>query len=192
METAIYAYLGLFVFSDSNNLNFRLNTAAIFSCVTSRALMVVTLSAVISIFVWLDLEGRFLRLFWPSRNNDDDSVESMGSTARVYLDKKTQQILILSGARGAVSFALVESIPVYDAVTKEGSLYKPQLKAMTSCSILFTIFVFGAWTYFLIKGEKNEQARQRGPLAHRLLSEPLVSGIVDDSDGSDYEESVPP
>lgn len=190
METTIYAYLGLFVFNDNNTLVFRLNLAAIFSCVTSRTVMVVILSAVINIFVWLDLEGRFLRLFWPSRNADDDSVDSMGSTARVYLDKKTQQILILAGARGAVSFALVESIPVYDAVTKEGSLYKAQLKAMTSCSILFTIFVFGAWTYFLIKGEKDQQARQRsGPLAHRLLSEPLISTIVDsDGEVSDYED----
>lgn len=154
--------------------------------------MVVALSAVINVFVWFDLEGRFLRLCWPNRSNDDDSVESMGSTARVYLDKKTQQILILAGARGAVSFALVESIPVYDAVTKEGSLYKPQLKAMTSCSILFTIFVFGAWTYFLIKGEKDERARQQGPLAHRLLSEPLVSGIQDSDEDSDYDESPSP
>lgn len=192
METAIYSYLGLFVFSDNNTWNFVLNITAIFSCVTSRTVMVIVLSAVINIFVWLDLEGRFLRMFWPNGSSDDDSVESMGSTARVYLDKKTQQILILAGARGAVSFALVESIPVYDAVTKEGSLYKPQLKAMTSCSILFTIFVFGAWAYFLIKGEKDEQARQRGPLAHRLLSEPLVSGIQDSDDDSDYEESASP
>ena len=191
METTIYAYLGMFVFSEV--LDFRLNIAAIFACVSSRTVMVVVLSAVINLFVWMDLEGRFLRLFWPSRNGDDDSLDSMGSTARVYLDKKTQQILILAGARGAVSFALVESIPVYDAVTKEGSLYKAQLKAMTSCSILFTIFVFGAWTYFLIKGEKDEQqARQRnnGPLAHRLLSEPLVSTIVDSDVDSDNEESA--
>jgi NhaP-type Na+/H+ or K+/H+ antiporter len=153
--------------------------------------MVVVLSAVINIFVWIDLEGRFLRLFSPSRSIDDDSLDSMGSTARVYLDKKTQQILILAGARGAVSFALVESIPVYDAVTKEGSLYKAQLKAMTSCSILFTIFVFGAWTYFLIKGEKDEQARQRnGPLARRLLSEPLISTVVDSDADSDYGGSA--
>ena len=189
METAIYAYLGLFIFSDNNTWNLRLNVAAIFSCVTSRTAMVIVLSAVINIFVWMDLEGRFLRLFWPNRSGDDDSVESMGSTARVYLDKKTQQILILAGARGAVSFALVESIPVYDAVTKEGSLYKAQLKAMTSCSILFTVFVFGAWTYFLIKGEKDERARQRGLLAHRLLSAPLMSGIAD-SDESDFDDTA--
>jgi NhaP-type Na+/H+ or K+/H+ antiporter len=190
METTIYAYLGMFVFSEA--LDFRLNIAAIFACVTSRTVMVVVLSAVINVFVWLDLEGRFLRLFWPNRNAEDDSVDSTGSTAPVYLDKKTQQILILAGARGAVSFALVESIPVYDAVTKEGSLYKPQLKAMTSCSILFTVFVFGAWTYFLIKGEKDEQqARHRdGLLAHRLLSEPLISTIVDSDVESDNEESA--
>jgi NhaP-type Na+/H+ or K+/H+ antiporter len=115
----------------------------------------------------------------------------MGSTAHVYLDKKTQQILILAGARGAVSFALVESLPMYDPVTEEGSLYKPQLKSMTSCSILFTVFVFGAWTYFLIKGEKDNRARQSGPLAHRLLSAPLISDDEDESEGSTYEESSP-
>jgi NhaP-type Na+/H+ or K+/H+ antiporter len=190
METAIFAYLGLFVFNDKNIWDLRLNTMAIFTTVTSRALMVVILSVLINIFVWLDIQGRLGRIFCSNRNTDEDSVDSMGSTAHVYLDKKTQQILILAGTRGAVSFALVESIPMYDPVTEEGSLYKAQLKAMTSCSILFTVFVFGAWTYFIIKGEKDERANQSGPLAHRLLSAPLISGD-DDSEGSPYEESSP-
>lgn len=190
METAVFAYTGVFLFNDKTMFDFRLNTIGVFASVSSRAFMVAILSVLINLFVWFDIQGHLGRLFCRNRENDDDSVESMGSTASVYLDKKTQQILILAGARGAVSFALVESIPVYDAVTKEGSLYKPQLKSMTSCSILFTIFVFGAWTYFLIKGEKDEQTRQRGPLAHRLLSAPLISGD-EDSDASDAQESSP-
>jgi NhaP-type Na+/H+ and K+/H+ antiporters len=59
--------------------------------------------------------------------------------------------------RGAVSLALVENIPLYDAVTKHGSQFKPALKAMTSSSIIFTVFVFGASTYFTLKKQRTDQ-----------------------------------
>jgi hypothetical protein len=127
MDTAIFAYLGLFLFSD-NVWNFKLTLTAILSCVSSRAVMVVILSLLINTAVYLDFENTLGRLFRSSRgiNNEDD--ESVRSDTRNYLDKRTQLILLLAGVRGAVSFALVENIPVWDAVTKTGSRYKPELK----------------------------------------------------------------
>lgn len=49
-----------------------------------------------------------------------------------------------------MSFALVEFIPIYDSVSGHGSVFKPELKAMTSASILFTIFLFGGATFYLL------------------------------------------
>jgi NhaP-type Na+/H+ or K+/H+ antiporter len=111
MDTAIFAYLGLFLFSD-NVWNFKLTLTAILSCVSSRAVMVVILSLLINMAVFFDLEIVLGRLFRSCRgiNNEDD--ESVRSDTRNYLDKRTQLILLLAGVRGAVSFALVENIPV--------------------------------------------------------------------------------
>jgi NhaP-type Na+/H+ or K+/H+ antiporter len=50
METAIFAYLGLFVFNDKNIWDLQLNAVAIFNTVTSRAMMVIILSVLINIF----------------------------------------------------------------------------------------------------------------------------------------------
>lgn len=191
METAIFAYLGLFLFSD-NVWNLRLNMTAILSCVTSRAIMVVALSFLINAAVFLDVENRILKCFRGIRQinlaDDDDSV---GSHTRVYLDRKTQLILLLSGVRGAVSFALVENIPVWDAVTKVGSKYKAELKAMTSSSIVFTLFVFGALTYITVKrGDPNGGGHIAGStLTHRLMSEPLDSDDENHSENENTPES---
>lgn len=188
METAIFAYLGLFLFSD-NAWNLRLNLTAILSCVTSRAIMVVGLSFLINVAVFLDVENRIIKCFRSIRPinlaDDDDSV---GSHTRVYLDRKTQVILLLSGVRGAVSFALVENIPVWDAVTQVGSKYKAELKAMTSSSIVFTLFVFGALTYIMVKrGDPTGNGHVGGStLTHRLMSEPLDS---DDENHSEVNSS---
>jgi NhaP-type Na+/H+ or K+/H+ antiporter len=175
METAIFAYLGLFLFSD-NVWNLSLNLTAILSCVTSRALMVVALSFLINAAVFFDLENQISKCFRsPNQQLEDD--DTVGSHTRVYLDRKTQLILLFSGVRGAVSFTLVESIPVWDAVTKVGSQYKAELKAMTSTSIVFTLFVFGALTYIVVKqGDASNNSYIAGSrLTHRLLSEPLDS-----------------
>jgi NhaP-type Na+/H+ or K+/H+ antiporter len=181
MDTAIFAYLGLFLFND-NKWNLRLNFTAILGCVSSRLFMVVVLSLLINIAVFVDFEnkiGKCMRALNPFRRinlaEDDDSV---GSSTRIYLDRKTQLILLLAGVRGAVSFALVENIPVWDNVTKSGSKYKAELKAMTSSSIVFTLFVFGALTYLAVK--HGTDPGSDGPVAgsnltHRLLSEPLDS-----------------
>lgn len=186
METAIFAYLGLFLFSD-NEWNLRLNLTAILSCVSSRAIMVVALSFLINAAVFFDLETRILACFQGIRNqNHADNHEGIGSHAQVYLDRRTQLILLLSGVRGAVSFALVENIPVWDAVTKVGSQYKAELKAMTSTSIVFTLFVFGALTYISVKqGGLSIDDSGGSTLVHRLLSEPMNSD--DDSRLPDAE-----
>jgi hypothetical protein len=134
METAIFAYLGLFLFTD-NKWDFRLNLTGIIGVVSSRGVMVGILSLLINIFVFFDVEGRLTRCFRSCRQvNLAEDDESMGSHTRAYLDKKTQLILLLAGVRGAVSFSLVENLPVWDTVTKTGSKYKSELKAMTSSS----------------------------------------------------------
>jgi NhaP-type Na+/H+ or K+/H+ antiporter len=191
METAIFAYLGLFLFND-NVWNLRLNLTAILSCVSSRAVMVVGLGFLINVAVFLDFENQIAKCFRSCNRRinvveDDDSAESR--SARVYLDRKTQLILLLAGVRGAVSFALVENIPVWDAVTKTGSQYKAELKAMTSSSIVFTLFVFGALTYITVKqGTDSSDRHIAGNLTHRLLSEPLDSNPNSDSDENTQSE----
>ena len=223
MDTAIFAYLGLFLFNDSG-WNFRLNFIAILGCVSSRAVMVVVLSLLINLGVYCDFENTLYRLCKSCRRtllgiavqqqqqhqqyslirhessgsahgigqDDDEDEDSLASTTRTYLDRKTQVILLLSGIRGAVSFALVENIPVWDAVAKTGSQYKPELKAMTSTSIFFTLFVFGALTYFMVQGggaDSGRGARVAGSLTHRLLSEPLDSGDEGDGEASEVNSS---
>lgn len=182
METAIFAYLGLFLFN-GNEWNLRLNFTAITSCVSSRLCMVVVLSLMVNIAVFLDVEkriGRCLKTINPfQRINlaDDDEDDS---ELRFYLDRKTQLILLLAGVRGAVSFALVENIPVWDNVNKTGSKFKAELKTMTSSSIVFTLFVFGALTYMAVKhgSEPSDSDRARAVLTNRLLNDPNATAAT--------------
>ena len=181
METAIFAYLGLFLFND-NKWNLRLNFTAIVSCVSSRLFMVVGLSFLVNVAVFVDLENRIghcLKSINPFQRISlmDDDV-SVGSHTRVYLDRKTQLILLFAGVRGAVSFALVENIPVWDNVSKTGSRFKAELKTMTSSSIVFTLFVFGALTYMAVKRRSDSDSdRSRAMLTNRLLREQAGSGV---------------
>jgi NhaP-type Na+/H+ or K+/H+ antiporter len=62
-----------------------------------------------------------------------------------------QIVLWFGGLRGAMSFALVENIPLHDASTGYGSRLKPELKAMTSASIIFTVFICGGTTFYLLE-----------------------------------------
>ena len=51
-----------------------------------------------------------------------EMVEKMhADDEKKYLDPQTQMILFAAGVRGAVSYALVQNIPVFDSVTKVGS-----------------------------------------------------------------------
>jgi hypothetical protein len=69
----------------------------------------------------------------------------------VLIDRRMQVVLWFAGLRGAMSFALVEHVPLYDAVSGEGTPLKPELKAMTSASILFTVFILGGYTYYMME-----------------------------------------
>ena len=187
METAIFAYLGLFLFND-RVWSLSMTSAGLLACVSSRAVMVVALSLIINLCVWLDLEMIIIRLCrmccFPSTNSaaaetvpDRDDDDSVFSFTRVYLDGKTQVILFSAGVRGAVSYALVQNIPVYDSVTKTGSHYKGELRSMTSATIMIILFAFGALTYFTVQRDSSQTDRERvaGSLTHRLLSISLHS-----------------
>jgi len=232
METAIFTYLGLFLFNDKNQWKWKLNGVAIFGCIFSRLGMVIVISGLINLCVCCDVEGmllRCLRRVWsdlttpadntgihhtasegafprsarttlndpllgghlddpPTGEEDDPDDDSRASTAKRFLDAKTQMLLLLAGIRGAVSFALVANVPVYNAVTKQGSQYKAELKAMTSSSIIFTLFVFGAITYFIVKAEPGAyRERIAGNLTHRLSSMPLGSDNGDEDEEGDSD-----
>lgn len=188
METAIFAYLGLFLFNDNvTSGQWKSTTTGIFACVSSRVVMVIGLCVLVNFCVWVDLEDKLGRLWacfvgsdshsFRARarlvasgstsssdfgNNDNSSNAVVPSAASIrlndpapiippsYLTPKTQLILILAGVRGAVSYALVQNIPVYDAVTQHGSHFKGELRAMTSGTIVVILFVFGALTYFTV------------------------------------------
>jgi NhaP-type Na+/H+ or K+/H+ antiporter len=223
METAIFCYLGVFLFNDNNTWDWKLNSVAILGCVASRFGMVVAISLLINMFVFCDVEtvvcGSFRRMWSDlcagrdhnalstrntlttmsapllsnyvdpptgeeeSEEGDDDPEASVNKR---FLDVKTQAMLLLAGVRGAVSFALVSNIPLYDTVTKRGSQYKHELKAMTSASIIFTLFVFGALTYIIVRKDQANPNRERfaGNFTHRLASLPLAS----DNEGEEEEE----
>ena len=167
METVIFAYLGLFLFADKHH-DIPLSVIAIVSCVGSRALMVGLLSRTLNGFRFVYLKSRHL-LFRSSRDPTAEEMEAnliadshpfpqRRDSHSEYregqvLDSKMQRILFLSGIRGAVSLALVENIPLYNAVTHEGSQFKAELKTMTISSIIFTVFAFGSATYKLMKND---------------------------------------
>ncbi|GKY99990.1 hypothetical protein MPSEU_000952500 [Mayamaea pseudoterrestris] len=198
METAIFAYLGLFLFND-RVFDVKATFAGLFACVSSRALMVLGLSLLVNAFVWMDAEvllGRWWRrlcqrspsarhgldpLLSPTTRVDDDSDYS---ETKNYLDVKTQLILFSAGVRGAVSYALVQNIPVFDAVTETGSHYKAELRSMTSCAIVLLMFAFGGLTYFTMKRDVALSLSRHGGATRRLLSSGLSS-----EPGSPYEES---
>jgi NhaP-type Na+/H+ or K+/H+ antiporter len=191
METSIFSYLGLFLFND-HIWDFGMTISGLVACVTSRAGVVILLSLVINACVWIDLEGMLGRLYrffsnQGSQRNDDDSSNS---GTRVYLDMKTQMILFSAGVRGAVSYALVQNIPVYDAVTKHGSHFKGELRSMTSATIVILLFTFGALTYFTVQRDLSpDRERVAGPLTHRLLSTSLDSNVGEDLAESDVNST---
>lgn len=136
-ENAIFAYLGIFLFSNNYDWDPTLVTISIFSCVVSRAFMVVVVSwAVLHIYKCRGMAG--------------GSVSNSSKTAIAISNPRTQAVLVLAGLRGAVSLALVENVPIYNQGTGEGCEYKQLMKGMTSASILFTTFVFGGGAYYIL------------------------------------------
>jgi NhaP-type Na+/H+ or K+/H+ antiporter len=165
-ENAIFAYLGLFLFSSKYEWDAILCSIGITSCILSRAIMVLTCSW----FIWYlhvirqrtGCEKRRVLNYMDDSsstpkgsNSDDEKVDPnntpISKSARALSNAKVQVVLILAGLRGAVSLALVESIPIYNGVTGIGSKNKPLLKAMTSSAIIFTIFVLGGGAYYILK-----------------------------------------
>lgn len=135
-ENAIFSYLGLFLFSNNYDWDPALISISIASCIVSRIFMVVVVSYVI-------------RHIYHLRGV---AVNGVGSsrTAQAIQDPRTQAVLVLAGLRGAVSLALVETVPIYNTVTGEGCEFKPVMKGMTSACILFTTFIFGGGAYYVL------------------------------------------
>lgn len=153
-ENAIFAYLGLFLFSSNYNWDPALITIAIASCVVSRAFMVLLVSNVIVLIYRYRgrISGGSSVVSDTASDLEHTYVKGikMSRTAVAIRDMRTQAVLVLAGLRGAVSFALVENVPIYNNVTGEGCEYKPLMKGMTSGAVLFTTFVFGGGAYYIL------------------------------------------
>jgi len=174
-ENAIFAYLGLFLFSSKYDWNPALISIGILSCLASRAVMVVFMSQFIILIYKMrgysskpEASGRDspASALNESIATDDDEVFNMESmcvtmwnhettrymsrTAAALRNPKTQAVLWLAGLRGAVSLSLVENIPMHNALTGEGSKNKALLKGMTSATIIFTTFALGGASYYLL------------------------------------------
>jgi len=135
-ENAIFAYLGLFLFNGNYDWDPMLMTIAVSSCVLSRTIMVLIVS-------------RVIYLLYRCRKKTGHHSNS-SRTASQIRDMRTQFVLVLAGLRGAVSLALVENVPIYNATTGEGCEFKKLLKGMVSACILFTTFVFGGSAYYIL------------------------------------------
>jgi len=168
-ETALFMYLGLYIYSSNTKWSVQLNAIAIFSAIGSRALMICFITVCINL----------IYICFPRMNSDEvESVDSPKSSC--FSEKRRVQFaMIIAGLRGGVSFALVESIPIYDVVTGEGTKYKGELKAMTSATIMFTIFLFGGSAYYIIQalGLVKDDRLDNEPNENEL-DEPLMPVIM--------------
>jgi hypothetical protein len=153
METAIFAYLGLFLFSHRYHWNFFHTFIAISACCVSRGVMIPTLSYV----------ANFITRIQHSRPSCHGQSLPKGGQAGVIIDKRMQIVLWFAGLRGAMSFALVEHVPLYDTVNGEGTRLKPELKAMTSACIMFTVFILGGYTYYMMEALGVSPSQRRRP-----------------------------
>jgi NhaP-type Na+/H+ or K+/H+ antiporter len=146
-ENCIFVYLGLFLFSKKYVWEAELLGISVTACILSRALMVV----IICTSIWyINIFRQKAGCYKPTRILTDDEPQ-VSRTAAALQDRSVQLVLVLSGLRGAVSLALVESVPIYNSMTNSGSEYKGYMKAMTSGSIIFTIFVFGGSAYYILR-----------------------------------------
>jgi NhaP-type Na+/H+ or K+/H+ antiporter len=152
METAIFAYLGLFLINSRYHWSIFHTFIAIGGCCLSRAIMIPTLSFFAN---WItriqQFEARWRYNKLPQHSQEErTALHGPNIPAGVIIDKNMQLVLWFAGLRGAMSFALVENIPLYDATTGEGTRVKSELKAMTSACIIFTVFFLGGSTYYMM------------------------------------------
>lgn len=198
-ETAIFAYLGFFLFGSNNAWNIGLISTAIVSVMLSRAIMIVGFGLVMAVVVmmrrnccrsdcwsklWLTDVGSLA-----ATSLDAGRARPRSSWLEDIVNVRTQIILIIAGIRGAVSFALVENIPLYNVVTETGSRYKGELKAMTSIVILFTVFVCGGCTYGVFERLSGRNAR-RSTARSSHGNDLMLSRSGEESDADAMEESL--
>eukprot|EP00557_Chaetoceros_sp_GSL56_P002237 CAMPEP_0176501456 /NCGR_PEP_ID=MMETSP0200_2-20121128/14169_1 /TAXON_ID=947934 /ORGANISM="Chaetoceros sp., Strain GSL56" /LENGTH=876 /DNA_ID=CAMNT_0017900341 /DNA_START=154 /DNA_END=2784 /DNA_ORIENTATION=+ len=157
-ENCIFVYLGLFLFSTNYDWQAPLICVSILSCLLSRAIMVF----VICTLVWyINIFRQKCGFHYPKGDSFDADMPQVSRTAHALQDRRIQLVLVLSGLRGAVSLALVESVPIYNAVTSSGTEYKGIMKAMTSASIIFTIFVLGGSSYYILRNLDIKSADEK-------------------------------
>jgi NhaP-type Na+/H+ or K+/H+ antiporter len=155
METAIFAYLGLFLFSPRYHWSLYLSLVSIFATVLGRVIMIPLFSQVANMLNRMNLSS--------GHHNQSHSTGSpLKANEGVHIDRRMQLVLVFAGLRGAMSFALVEHIPMFDTTTGQGSRLKPELKAMTSASIIFTLFVLGGSTSYLMERLSYSVKKQQG------------------------------
>jgi len=173
METAIFAYLGLFLFSPRYHWSGYLTLISIFATVMGRVIMIPLFSHVANIFNRIGAR----------RNNPAANLTLTNITEQgVHIDRRMQLVLVFAGLRGAMSFALVEHIPMFDTTTGQGSRFKPELKAMTSASVIFTVFVLGGATSYLMermgystnKQEQHEAIEIAPLVGHEKRKSPMA------------------
>ena len=181
METAIFAYLGYFLLSHRYHWNVVHIFIAIFACCASRAIMIPPLSFLAN---WITLVHQ--RKVSCQCSNVSASRRAANVPAGVVIDKKMQIALWFAGLRGAMSFALVEHIPLYDSFSGEGTRLKPELKAMSSACIMFTVFVLGGHTYYMMQslGIAPSNKRSQNGLSHE------TAALVRKGHETDSEEDI--
>jgi NhaP-type Na+/H+ and K+/H+ antiporters len=196
-ENCIFVYLGLFLYSENYEWQIPLILVSIFSCLLSRATMVV----LVCNLVWYI--NKFRRragcCYKPKPSSISSALNghlphrSNSRTASVLQNTHIQTLLVVSGLRGAVSFSLVESLPIYNLVTNEGTKYKGILKAMASSSILFTLFVMGGSSFYILKhlGIKpfDELARDQNDQQDQRNSgdEPIIFELSSNMERQQYQ-----
>ncbi|KAL3944688.1 MAG: hypothetical protein SGBAC_001246 [Bacillariaceae sp.] len=184
METAIFAYLGLFLFSARYHWNFSLSFVAIFACLVGRGVMIPSLSIIAN---WLTRrEHKSTGCCSQQLPVSEPGESKQPNAAGVIVDKRMQLVLWFAGLRGAMSFALVESIPLFDPVTGEGTKLKAELKAMTSACIIFTVFVLGGLTYYMTEFLGMSPSNSSTDANSGQEKVPLVPLVPNDEE--DYEE----
>ena len=190
METAIFAYLGFFLISHRYHWNFIHIIIAIVGCCGSRGVMIPSLSLIANGITRLRQRRGVCRAGLPS------SPTWKGNNPGVIVDKKMQIALWFAGLRGAMSFALVESIPLYDLYSEQGTRLKPELKAMTSACIMFTVFVLGGYTYYILEKLGISPTSRRTTSSSNyevttLLNNQKASSLEVDDDLTDFSEREP-
>lgn len=188
METAIFSYLGIFLFNKRYHWNFWIPTVAIFSCLCSRTLTVWFFSFISNMINRVgSLSSHRINKACGNSNshnhNSSNNNHNDDKPQQVIIDARMQTVLIFAGLRGAMSFALVETVPMFDESTGQGSRFKPELKAMTSACIVFTVFVMGGYTDYLL-----EKVGMK-PSSSRSNDVEMVSLINNNSDERDIDSS---